>query len=295
MNRLAPHPSLGGGQLLGSKIVRIVYVDESGRGNVRDEPYFVVAAAITSPDHHWRKLRQHYVDLANDFFATSTDDDERIDEYVFHAKDVWHGSGDFSRDQYSVHERIKLMESLANVPALYGITICFGIIDKAAIRQSFERENPPWAASHSIAYAKAMQQVDTWMKKNCGEDEVASVKAEDTDSVKKTIEAFHEGLLKRDPYDAYYDQGLFKTERIIDGVDFTKKANSPVLQIADHCAWLARRRLTGCKRIEGCWRNLQPAIFSENMHDCANLIMSIPADNLQFLGPLAAVPRRRLL
>ena len=282
MNDLAPHPSLGGGLLKGSKIVRIVYLDESGRGNAKDEPYFVVAAAITSPDSHWRKLRQHYVDLANDFFGNGSDDDERIDEYVFHAKDVFNGSGDFPRDKYDFPTRLKLMERLAQVPSLYGVPICFGMINKSGMQELFEQEQPPWPVSHSAAYATAIQYVDTWMKKNCHEDEVASVKAEDTDGVRKTIEAIHDGFLKRDPYDDYYDRGQFVTERIIDDVSFTKKRLSPVLQIADHCAWLARRRLTKCTYIEKSWANLRPAVFTENMHAGATLRMTIPIDDLRF-------------
>ena len=263
MNELAI-PSLGGGRLPGGNIVRVVYVDEAGRGLISEEPHFVVACAITNPDTQWHKLRRHYADIANDVFGLKGDD--KYDEYVFHAKDVWHGSGDFPRLKFSLQVRMKIMNRLADVVRLYEIPICVGIIERQSVHEDLSSSKTAVRhLEHACAYALALQYVDSWMVRHCP-DQVATVTAEDTDDVKQTLQLFHESAIKKDTYDDYYDRGFFVTKTIVDSVNFAPKQLSPLLQVADHCAFLAKRSSVGCKHAKDIWRKISPQLWTVNDH-----------------------------
>lgn len=281
--RTATIPSLGGGLLSGSNIVRIVYMDEAGRGNVNDEPHFVVACAITHPDTQWHSLRRHYVDLANDVFDLRGGN--ALDEYVFHAKDVWHGSNDFSRSKFSLQERMNILERLSQIPALYDVPICVSIIDRKKLAEKCSNLTVSMSPKgirvfeHAYTYAIALQYVDSWMQENCP-SEVALVTAEDTNEVKEAVGYFHEGAKKTDTYDDFYDRGLFVTRSIVDTVNFAPKETSPLLQIADHCAFLAKRFSVGCRHSAVAWSNIFPKVWKENKHFDSQIIIKVPVTKI---------------
>lgn len=281
LNKLAPAKSLGGGQLSGTNIVRVVYMDEAGRGLIGEEPYFVVACAITHPDTQWHHLRHHYVDLANDVFDLRKD--EAINEYVFQAKHVWHGGGDFPRDKFSLTQRMNLMNRLSQVPSLYSVPICVVAIDRAKFAKDMDppskTEKIRRQLEHSYAYAIALQYVDSWMAQHC-HGEVATVTAEDTDEVKATIQLLHQGLQKVDTADEFYDRGMFVTRNIVDTVNFAPKDMSPLLQIADHCAFLAKRTTAGCVHAKKYWRNISPMHWKKNTHESSGIVLRVQISDL---------------
>ena len=119
------------------------------------------------------------------------------------------------------------MTRLSQVPALYDVPICLGMIDRVGLER-LTKENKEFVhlagpgkekairvMTHAYCYAVALQHVDSWMAANCP-DEVVMVIAEDTNEVKGAVRSLHEGAKKRDLYNEYYDRGLFKTKRIVD-------------------------------------------------------------------------------
>ena len=237
--------SLGGGALAGERIVRIAYMDEAGISKIGQEPHLVVAAAITDPDRQWHDLRRHYDDLASDFF-----NEEIGYGFVFHAKDVWHGLPPYNRDKYPLHDRMRLMRRLAQVPRLYQVPICLGMISKDAFQANFPKLAAKQARSlsHAMAFHLAMQRIDEWMETNCP-NEVAMLVAEDTQEVKDAIHMIQQAA-QSDPMTSGHEHPLeFRTRCIVDAVNFAPKARSPILQVADTCAFLARRRLSACPHV----------------------------------------------
>lgn len=260
--------------------MRVVYVDEAGRGHAQEEPHFVVACAITHPDVQWHQLRKHYVDLANDVFGLSGDDAH--EEYVFHAKDIWHGHGDFPRERFSLQERMNILVRLSQVPGLYNIPVCVAIVDRKRFAEQGRDRKSTRVLEHAYGYALALQYVDSWMDANC-RDEVAMITAEDVGEVKEAVRLFHEGAKKTDDLDEFFDRGAFVTKSVIDSVNFAEKAHSPLLQIADHCAFLAKRTSVGCEHAAKIWGNIRPQVWTKNKHAGANLRLKVPIDQL---GPV---------
>jgi hypothetical protein len=270
MQQLARIPSLGGGQLPGTNIVRMVFMDEAGRGHLDREPFFVAACVIINPDKQWHELRRYYTDLANDVF-----EDFSSDDYVFQAKHVWHGSGDFQRSEFSREQRMKILLRLSQVPKLFGLPICVGVIDRQAVANWAKSPAPNIRLEHALGYAVALQHVDSWLVEHLP-NEVATVTAEDTDQVKEAVSFFHEGAKKTDHYDDYWDRGVFKTRAIVDTINYAPKDKSPLLQIADHCAFITKRRAMGCPKVTEMWSNIAPQLWKENRHKGSQLEMRVP-------------------
>jgi hypothetical protein len=187
--------ALGGARLEGTRIVRLVYLDEAGIGDIAKEPHIVVTAAIIDADKQWKRLEEYYRNLAQDIFP-----DEDTYRFVFHAKDVWHGGGAFNRKRFSRPERLWILRRLAQVPSLFQIPIACAAVDRTAFatQQAFveaasKSRNKDQAArllAHSYAFVSTVQAVDYWMQRHASVVEVAMLISEDTAQVKSIFEMF---------------------------------------------------------------------------------------------------------
>lgn len=86
--------SFSGIPLEGHKIVRTIYVDESGTDAVKN-PTAVVVGIIIDADRQWEKVEAYVKSLIDEYIP----EDSR-DGFPFHAKDMWHGTGKiFNRER----------------------------------------------------------------------------------------------------------------------------------------------------------------------------------------------------
>ena len=98
---------------------------------------------------------------------------------------------------------MQIMTRLSQVPALYDVPICLGMIDRVGLER-LTKENKEFVhlagpgkekairvMTHAYCYAVALQHVDSWMAANCP-DEVVMVIAEDTNEVKGAVRSLHE-------------------------------------------------------------------------------------------------------
>lgn len=221
--------------------MQLVYLDEAGVSNEAHEPFLVVAGVIVNPDRQWRDLEAHFAKLSKKYFKQH--DGEPI---VFHAKDIWHGSGPYPRDKWPLRKRVKLMHELADVPATFKLPIVMGYVNRMAARQ-WLKEHVPDAPEknirsmiHAHAFLNAIRRVENWMTENT--NEVAMLIAEDAPDIKSYIHALHKLYTDRSLMDNLPD-GAFLSQRIVDTVHFAKKNQSLLLQIADHCAFIMKRQL----------------------------------------------------
>lgn len=269
--------SISGHPLGGHKIVRIVYLDEAGISNPAQEPYLVVAGVIVDPDQNWIDLETYYFDLARDLFPG-----EDPCKIIFHAKDIWHGTGVFDRKDWPLQERMKIFRRLAQVPRIFDLPIVAGIIIRDAVRQQMREKSPDIPDrtirffTYAHAFVSAVASVDAWMKKNLP-GEVAMLIAEDTTDVRQGIKAFHEGYTDR--FDVE-DFGQFRAEQIIDTVHYAEKDLSLLLQIADHCAFILKRRAAGCPHVEPYLREIWPQVVLDKT-TYKGLVMSMPLDHIR--------------
>lgn len=236
--------------------MRLVYLDEAGVSNPAQEPVLVVAGVIVNPDRQWKELEAYFRDLAHALFP---DDDPY--RFVFHAKDIFHGSGPFDRSRWSRKERMKILAQLAQVPRLFDLPIAIGALDRIETLKMLQERVPeaPDKSSHNFihtqAFIEAISRVQFWMEANAP-DENAMLIAEDTPELKGLFRNVHESYT--DP--TLETEGAFRAPNIIDAVHFAQKSASLLLQIADHCAFIIKRKLMGKTDVDDCYRAIEPYI-----------------------------------
>lgn len=237
---------------LRNRRVRLVYLDEAGISNPNQEPFLVVAGVILNADQDWQALDRHLKSLMRKWLPN-----EMRRTGIFHAKDIWHGAKEFRRDQWPLPKRMSILEDLVAIPSRFHLPVVHGFIERLPAMATLQQKDPRLPAStvanliHSSAFIGAAASADMWMEQNA-RNEVAMLIAEDTGRVKEALKMFHDGY-RQDYVDSYfaeiaikdYPKNVFKTRNIIDAVHFASKAESPLLQIADTCAFFIKRVLQG--------------------------------------------------
>ncbi len=237
-------------------MTRFVYLDESGISNPDQEPYTVMAGAIIDPDHQWRALETYYRDLANTCFPN-----EDTYRFVFEAKHIWNGSNKFSREKWTFQQRIRLLHQLARVPKMFNIPITMAALKRSELRKIVLQKYPNIKEHEikSIEYTEVFIEsamcVDYWIRKNAP-TEVATLIAEDTPRIKKNIRFLHEAYTNQETN----RNDAFISSHIIDAVFYAKKKESILLQIADHCAFIIKRKLMGSTEFEPLYKEIYPQI-----------------------------------
>jgi hypothetical protein len=263
MNR-APAP------LCGENLVRIGFLDESGRS--RGEPIIVVAGPVVHGDRTYRKLVACLRDLASEFLPEA---DRK--GFVFHAKDIFHGSGSYfkpRRGDWPWERRLPILKALADIPRRFGLPITFGSFEKTSMPTLLElpkevglaeRHHGHFrdAVEHLIAFMWAEIGIERQMRR-FPRDEICMIVAEDTDRIKKIAKQCHAML-----HDEEQIKTLLHAERIaeipLDKIEdtphFASKADSAPLQVADICAFLIMRRLIRRSETQALFEAIAPQLI----------------------------------
>jgi Protein of unknown function (DUF3800) len=236
--------------LYGENIVRIAFLDEAGRS--RQEPIIVVGGILVHGDRTYRSLVKAFDEIAVQFLPKPDQSN-----FVFHAKDIFHGSGKYfgNRDEWPRERRWPILTALATLPRKFGIPVVFGHLGKNSYLQSAaeqleahstekDREHLSDIAEHAVAFVQAEIAIERQMRE-FSRDEICMLIAEDTDRVKKALKWAHS--IARDPEEVT-NSGLVNVPylplvKIEDTPHFADKADSRPLQLADTCAFLIARRL----------------------------------------------------
>ena len=235
--------ALGGGELSGDRLVKMVYVDEAGISNPKHEPYVIVSGVIVDAD---KKMLQARGLL--DAVVEKHIPQEYRDGFVFHATELFNGGGKvFTRDHpdWPLSKRLEIADDLAKIPRKLQLPIALGWVDRAENATLFPAANTHEQTldAHILAFARCELQVDTWMRTNAP-NEICMVIVEDSESARSLIRATH---------NFYQDKGmvgLTQAERshlpfrsIMEDPLFQGKRPSSILQLADFCAYVFKRFL----------------------------------------------------
>lgn len=203
-------------------------------------------------------LDAYFRDLALELFP-----DRDPYRFVFHAMEVFHGTGDFDRQKWSRKDRMKILRQLAQVPALFELNIMIGSVDRMEARKAYLKRNPKMpertirSANYTGAFLMAIQCVEYWMEKN-RPDEMTMLVSEDAPEIKSVLQDFHQGYINPDA-----PEEAFKAPHIMDGLQFAKKENALLLQIADHCAFIFKRHIMGKTDVAELYKLLEPRLCTE--------------------------------
>jgi hypothetical protein len=229
--------------------VRYIYVDEAGTS--AKEPITVVAGVIVHADIQYIAVEKRLHELIQDSVPA-----QLRDGFIFHAKEVW--SDRSLRKVWSFDDRLRFLKRVMAIPREMGLAVSLGMVrrdssvpDGALSREKFQ---------HVMAFFFCIGRADKYIRDHAGASEVATVVAEDVQGVKDDLRKITKAL--KDPNFSkqlelrqgqinlsqeeisrgiFYQESEQKVERIRDTVHFVSKADGPLLQLADACAFAFRR------------------------------------------------------
>jgi hypothetical protein len=256
--------------LCGDKLVRIAFLDESGRS--RGEPIMVVAGPVVHGDRTYRQLVARLRDMAEQFLPEA---DRK--GFVFHAKDIFHGSGPYFKPRkadWPFERRFPILKALAAVPRQFGLPITFGSFEKTSSKAISElpeemgleerlRGHFRDTFEHVIAFMWAEIGIERQMRR-FPRDEICMIVAEDTDRIKKIVKLGHKTLRDPDEVSKLLRASLISELPLIkieDTPHFASKADSVPLQIADTCSFLIMRRLLRRAETQECFEAIAPQLI----------------------------------
>ena len=255
--------------------MRLVYLDESGIGKLEEEPLVVVAGVMVDADSQWRMLEVRLEHLRNKYIPK-----EKRRGFFFHGKDLLKGSKDFPHSQYTREERWEILEELCSLPTEMELPVAWGFMDR---RELIKRH--PDESLHDIAIgAQAMcctvctYTVEQHMKTR-GTFETALLIYENNDHCKKIVRRTHNymretntatviisGQLHKRP------EEVFPIDHIIDTAHFADKLDCPILQIADACALVLKRRMMGLPDSERFLKKFEGQLLMKPKADWPQLL-----------------------
>jgi uncharacterized protein DUF3800 len=226
--------------------MRIAYLDEAGTGNIDNEPIVVVAGVIVHADGQWRAVEDRLKDLVTKYIR-----EEDRTGFCFHGTDIYSGSKLFTLDRYPREQRSQMLEELCRLPHDLSLPIVYGPVNRKEMREKYPAAPPDelLKVCLGIAASVCMFTIERYMRTRYP-DEVAFVVHENNEQSRDLVRSIHNEY--RNPHDAvkkFQDAhnaayGLpFKN--IIDTAHFAEKRDTPILQLADICAFVIKRRLMG--------------------------------------------------
>ena len=223
--------------------MRILYLDESGIGQIDKDPALVVAGVLIDPDTQWMPLASRLRSILSDAIPDGVKAPKHL-----HAKDIYHGTKEFSRDKWEVERRFKILDRVAALPEEFQLPVVWTSMD----RKAFAREHPGMPAAeqlrniYTIAAVSCFFQVEVYMRAMGKDLEAASIIMESNSDLQRRIPEVFSYMRDLDPTSDYPAwRNVLPLQRLIDAPAYQPKTASSILQLADFCAFAIKRRLEG--------------------------------------------------
>ncbi len=249
--------SLTGHPLAGDALVRYLYLDESGRGQISKEPNLIVAGIVVHADSQLKPLKQGLADIKNKYIA------KHLHEiFFFHASELFNGGKTLRReDGWSFENGYAVASDMLKLLEYHSIPATWRKVERASRPLPLGTGMKQVDFDHTVAYLAALMRVDGWMKKKAS-NEVCSVIVENNDEVRTTLREVH-NLYRSDDY-RWVREELFGKEddlaisHIEETVLSAYKHESPMLQIADLCCYIVKKGYDKDNRFFCLCKRLQP-------------------------------------
>jgi hypothetical protein len=238
--------SLSGVKINGERLVRFVYVDESGISV--NEPVIVVAGVIIDADLQWRAVEKYVSQLIDEYVP-----EEHREGFLFHAKDLFHGSGlIFDRRKYPLERSREALKELLSIPRKFLLPVVYGYLIKRSLPSEISKRSRRLEVgrNQSMAYSLYAVAAEAYMRSNADFTEVAALVAENNTDTRQPVKVMRDILKGKYPQlesaaDIFsllleYAPGVLPVRRIVDTVYFAEKNDAFLLQVADACGLIIR-------------------------------------------------------
>jgi hypothetical protein len=172
--------------------VRLVYVDEAGISDKKQEPFLVVAAVIVDADKQLVALERHLDKIVSRHIPQ-----EHQETFVFHASHLFNEGGKvFVRDNpdWPLQKRLAIADELAAIPARFRLPLTMTWIERANLKsdeeyRSIHTDAQKTLAAHVAAFIACSAQVEQWMRRKTN-GEICMMIVEDNDNARRFIRQF---------------------------------------------------------------------------------------------------------
>jgi hypothetical protein len=241
--------------------VRVTYMDESGLS--RREPILVEAGIIVHGDDQVVPVEEYLEALAEKHIPA-----DKREGFYFHATDIYGGGGKdcifHDKTEWPDERRWAILDDLVAVPAKFELPICIGIIERSKWPPPSDKPHTQQevdVAAHAMAIIQCEIGVELWLRTNT-KKEITHIVAENNDEGRLAAKGAH--ILLRNPKEiakeGFVNHPIFPFKRIRDGLQFTTKAESKLLQVADVCAWAIRRAVNDAPNAFRFYQPVRPQI-----------------------------------
>ena len=245
------------------RLVRLIYADEAGTGPA--EPVRVVAAVVVQADEQAQTLIREMEQVYDECVLP-----EYREGFIFHAKDLFSPSAKKNKyPNWNFEDRLDFIKAVTCLPFIHDVPIALGSMRKGTLQHSQEvlarlrkKKLGPAAVDHAMAFASCLERADLFLRKYLDGKEKGLVIAEDVNE--KRVVLRRSGLMFREKPLQLSSETMQKTRaqevlgeepeghhytitNILDVPHFLEKADAPLLQLADACAFAFRRYLSGFK------------------------------------------------
>jgi len=184
-------------------------------------------------------------------------------DFVFHATKVY-GDKRYQSD-WLLNDRLHLLESMMSVPRRIGMALTLSARWRNAVDHSAEASSLRLSQSqfeHIMAFGDCLAVADRNIRSHAHPSEVATVVAEDIPEMRRFLKIIPKMYrenplfmraehLRETPQDKEAghstQRGELRIARIRNSVHFVEKAEDPLVQVADACAYGFRRYFAGEK------------------------------------------------
>ena len=290
--------ALGGGELSGEKLVRFVYLDESGTGDLGRGPWVVVSAVMVHADYQLKMVEKYLSDMADDYIHP-----DHREGFVFHAADMLNGNDIWEdRNTYPSDLAADLVRGICEIPEVFKLPIAVGHVHREDLRQRY----PDLKSGELVIRAQAIGAmvctlaVEGYMRGSKNEDEVAVMVHEANDKATKMVAEVHHRF-RQPKYVANYlastdavIEPYLPLKRVAEGAFLAKKQESALLQVADAVAFATNRKL---RKFEGADKFFLPLVnnlmtWPLELGDRPPLVIGEPQKSLPKAPPPFLAPSR---
>ncbi|MBV8800075.1 MAG: DUF3800 domain-containing protein [Alphaproteobacteria bacterium] len=209
--------------------MRMLFLDEAGTGNPRDEPLLVVAGIIVNADKQWKAVQRRLRDLRDRFMPP-----EAPEWYSFHATELFSGGKYFTRERYSRSERWAILDAILSVPAEFNLPVVHAYLERHLAPDQMER-------LYGRAFIECAASAEAHLR-TLPADEVGMIILEDNHEVRSQVRFMQSaGQIENHLLHAHLRDKYWLT-KIVGEPHFEGKGPSSLLQIADACAFAIKRK-----------------------------------------------------
>lgn len=257
--------------------MRVTYMDESGASP--KEPILVQAAIIVHGDDQVVPVEEHLEVLVEKHIPA-----DRREGFYFHATDIYGGGNKkcifHDKTEWPDERRWAILDDLVAVPAQFGLPISVGIMQKQKFREDHlllgaTKHTPQEiaVAIHALAIIQCEIGIELWLRKHT-QKEITHVIGENNDEVRVAAREVHVILRNKAEMEraGFLNHACFPFKRIRDGLQFTTKAESRLLQVADACAWATRRMANNAPDAERFYKPFKRQIITLDQADVEALM-----------------------